>query len=139
MFWSTARYDKGYLLNSFMRTMSSRIGISALAVAAFLAPLVASAASITDTLLLASSVLNALIGLSITAAIVVFFYGMIRYMISPDAGKKSEGMKMAIYGVVTIFIMVSIWGIIRLLQSTFKVTSTDPIIPRGVVITPTSY
>jgi hypothetical protein len=30
--------------------------------------------------------------------------------------------------------MVSIWGIIRLLQSTLKVTSTDPIIPKGIQI-----
>ena len=35
-------------------------------------------------------------------------------------------------GVVTIFVMVSIWGIIRLLQSTFRVTSTEPVIPKTI-------
>ncbi|TSC62362.1 MAG: hypothetical protein Athens041674_525 [Parcubacteria group bacterium Athens0416_74] len=43
------------------------------------------------------------------------------------------------YGVIAIFVMVSIWGIIRLLQNTFKVTSTDPIIPKGIQINAVQY
>ncbi len=119
--------------------MLSRTSSTLLALATLTLPMLASAASITDIIVLASSVLNALIGLLITAAIVVFFWGLVTYMFSHAADKKSEGLTIAMYGVLTIFIMVSIWGIIKLLQSTFSVTDTSPVIPRGIVITPTAH
>jgi len=34
-----------------------------------------------------------------------------------------------VMGIVVIFVMVSIWGIIRVLQQTFKVDKGRPIIP----------
>ena len=94
-------------------------------------PALASAATLLDTLSLVNTFLNALIGLFITLAIVVFFWGLIKYLV--NAGEeKSEGLQIMFYGVIAIFVMVSIWGIIRLLQSTFKVTSTDPVVPKGI-------
>ncbi len=121
--------------------MYSRTGSTLLALTTLTLPMLASAVTVTDTLVLASSILNALIGLSITAAIVGIFYGVLRYMFfeKGNAEKQKEAITIALYGVGALFIMVSIWGIIRLLQSTLKVTSTDPIIPHGVVITPVSY
>ena len=96
-------------------------------------PALASAATLLDTLALANTFLNALIGLFITLAIVVFFWGLIKYLV--NAGEeKAAGLQIMFYGVIAIFVMVSIWGIIRLLQSTFKVTSTDPVIPKGIQI-----
>ena len=101
-------------------------------------PSLAGAASLFDTLSLANTFLNALIGLFTTLAIVVFFWGLISYLFK-QGEDKSEGLKIMFYGVITIFVMVSIWGIIRLLQNTFKVTSTDPIIPKGVQINAIQY
>ena len=109
------------------------IGFSALAASVFVLPTFASAATLLDTLALANTFLNALIGLFITLAIVVFFWGLIRYLVSVGE-EKAEGLQIMFYGVIAIFVMVSIWGIIRLLQSTFKVTSTDPVIPKGIQI-----
>jgi hypothetical protein len=119
--------------------MRARLIASTVASVALLAvPGVAAAADLTDILQLASNFLNALMGLFITLAIVVFFWGLISYLFK--AGEdKSEGLKIMFYGVITIFVMVSIWGIIRLLQNTFKVTSTDPIIPKGVQVNPVRF
>lgn len=101
-------------------------------------PALASAATLLDTLALANTFLNALIGLFITLAIVVFFWGLIKYL--TNAGEdKAAGLSIMFMGVVSIFVMVSIWGIIRLLQSTFKVTSTDPVIPKGIQINTGTY
>jgi len=114
------------------------IGSSALTLGLLTLPALASAASLFDTLGLANTFLNALIGLFITLAIVVFFWGLIKYLW--DMGEdKSEGLKIMMYGVIAIFVMVSIWGIIRLLQNTFSVTSTDPIIPKGIQINTVQY
>lgn len=103
------------------------------AVGVGLVPALASAQTLLDTLALANTFLNAAIGLFITLAIVVFFWGLIKYL-TEVGDKKNEGLQTMFYGVIAIFVMVSIWGIIRLLQSTFKVTSTSPVIPQGIQI-----
>lgn len=108
----------------------------ALPFVALFVPAFASAATLIDTLVLASTFLNGVIGLFITLAIVVFFWGLIKYLFSMDHDNANEGLKIMFWGVIAIFVMVSIWGIIRLLQSTLKVTSTDPVIPKGIVVNP---
>ena len=113
--------------------MRKILGSSVLAAATVALPALASAATLLDTLALVNTFLNALIGLFITLAIVVFFWGLIVYLVNVGE-EKHQGLQIMFYGVIAIFVMVSIWGIIRLLQSTFKVTSTDPVIPKGIQI-----
>lgn len=117
--------------------MRGRIATSsALATALLLAPVLASAQTISDTLIFFSVILNGIIGLFITLAIVVFFWGLIRYLFSMGADDAHEGIKIMFWGVVAIFVMVSIWGIIQLLQRSLRVQSTDPVIPKGIYYTP---
>lgn len=114
------------------------IGLSAAGAAAVLMPVVASAQTLLNTLALVSTFLNALIGLFITIAILVFFWGLIQYLLNLGSDeKRKEGLYIMTYGIIALFVMVSIWGIIRLLQGTFKVTSTAPIVPSGVQINTT--
>lgn len=96
--------------------------------------MLASAQTLLNTLAMVSQFLNSLVYLFITLAIVVFFYGLVKYLLGDGAEGKTEGLKIMMMGVITIFVMVSIWGIIRLLQSTFRVTSTDPVIPKTIQI-----
>lgn len=111
---------------------------SALALATLALPALTSAATLLDTLALFNTFLNAAIGLMITLAIVVFFWGLILYLWNVDE-KKAEGLQIMLWGVIAIFVMVSIWGIVRLLQSTFQVTSTQPVIPQGIQINTSGY
>ncbi len=97
-----------------------------------LLPILASAQTLLNTLALVSTFLNSLVYLFITLAIVTFFWGLIKYLFNDGSEGKSEGLKIMLMGVVTIFVMVSIWGIIRLMQSTFRVTSTEPVIPKTI-------
>lgn len=106
--------------------------LSILAGGAVLVPTLASAQTLLNTLALVSTFLNSLVYLFITLAIVVFFWGLIQYLFKDGAEGKAAGLKIMLMGVVTIFVMVSIWGIIRLLQSTFRVTSTEPVIPKTI-------
>lgn len=115
-----------------MRTRLSLI--SALSAGSLLLPVFASAQTLLNTLALVSQFLNSLVYLFITLAIVVFFWGLIKYLFGNAAENKSEGLQTMLYGVIAIFVMVSIWGIIRLLQSTFRVTSTEPVIPKTIQI-----
>jgi hypothetical protein len=104
---------------------------AALAVAVI--PGIAGAVTILDTLNLVNTVLNALVPIIISLALVMFFWGLVMYIVQlGNEEKRKEAMQLMIWGVIAIFVMVSIWGIIRLLQSTFKVTSSDPIIPKAI-------
>jgi hypothetical protein len=74
----------------------------------------------------ANTALNDIMVLLITAAIVAFFWGMVRYLMSGANGEtRAEGLKTIMYSLIAIFVMVSIWGVIHLLQNTFGVSGTD--------------
>lgn len=107
-----------------------KLSIGLLAGTALL-PAAASAQTLLNTLALVSTFLNSLVYLFITLAIVVFFWGLIQYLMG-GMESKAEGLQKMLMGVVAIFVMVSIWGIIRLLQSTFRVTSTEPVVPKTI-------
>ena len=118
-------------------TNSSRfriIGTSILSFGVVALPALASAQSLLNTLGFFNTILNGAIGLLITLAIIAFFWGLIRYLFTEGAEGKAAGLKIMLMGVIVIFVMVSIWGIVRLLQSTFSVTSTTPVIPQGIQI-----
>lgn len=65
----------------------------------------------------AGRILNELIPILIALALVIFFWGLIQYIRSSGEGH-GTGRNIMIAGIVSLFIMVSIWGIIRLLQNT---------------------
>ena len=65
---------------------------------------------------------NILIPVLIALALVVFFFGLVRYIWG--GGKDSTaGRKIMFAGLIALFIMVSIWGIIRLAQNALGVDS----------------
>lgn len=72
------------------------------------------------------NIIALLIPISIGAAMLFFFWGLIQYIRNP--GDKN-GRKTMIIGIVALFIMVSIWGIIRLAQTALLGTTTQPTIP----------
>ena len=85
-------------------------------------------------LILFSRLLNALVGILITLAIVVFFWGLVKYMMNAGTDEAHKAIHLMIWGVVAIFVMVSIWGIIQLLQRTFGVDSNRALTPNPVQI-----
>ena len=115
-----------------MRRLSAQTFLGLVVGAAAFVPVIASAQTLLNTLALVSTFLNSVVYLFITLAIVVFFWGLIKYLFGDGSEGKTKGLQIMLMGVVTIFVMVSIWGIIRLLQSTFRVTSTEPVIPKTI-------
>ena len=91
---------------------------------AFLSPFVVLAqtagGSITGLLYLALSIVNLIIPLLIAVALVVFFWGLIQYITSADHAK---GRNTMIAGILALFVMVSVWGIIRVVGNTLGIQS----------------
>lgn len=107
---------------------------SSIAILSLLLPSLAGAVTLFDTLAIFSTLFNGVIGLFIVLAIVVFFWGLIKYIFNREGGEKegAEGAQLMIWGILAIFVMVSIWGIIGLLRSTFRVTDNAAIVPAGI-------
>lgn len=119
-----------------MRAKLIHVGSTAASIAFIAFPTLVAAQQSTaqgllGTLALANRILNGLIGLFILVAILAFFWGLIKYLFSVGE-QKQEGLKIMFYGVIAIFVMVSIWGIIRLLQNTFGVAGGTAIVPSGI-------
>lgn len=107
-------------------------GFSGLSTAVLLLPSLASAQTLFRTLTDIRALLNGVMILLITLAIVVFFWGLIKYIFNREGGEKegAEGATLMIWGIIALFVMLSIWGIIGLLQRTFGTTATTGPIPQ---------
>ena len=82
---------------------------------------------------LISKLINGVIPILLALAVLAFFWGLIQYLFA--GGSETEigkGLKMMTAGVIAIFVMVSLWGIIRVLQRSFGVTDPRPIVPREI-------
>src|SRR3989304_7399375 len=60
-------------------------------------------------------ILNTLIPILITVGIIYFIYGVIGYMSAKDEEKRAEARNVMIYGIIGLFVIVSIWGLIGFL------------------------
>lgn len=65
-----------------------------------------------------------LIPLIFAAAFVLFLWGVLKFMYAADATKKKESQKLIWYGLIGLFVMVSVWGIIKIVGTTLGI---DPI------------
>lgn len=82
---------------------------------------------------LTEGVVRALVTLFATAAMAVFFFGIVKYLFGIKDGDKTaieNGNKFMIYGLVALFVMFSVWGIVTMAQRIFGIEGkTNIIIP----------
>ncbi len=72
------------------------------------------------------SFINTTVSIIIALAVLGFFWGIFKYIFSAgDSSKIEEGRKIMVWGIITIFVMVSIWGILRLLSNTFLSSGSE--------------
>ena len=63
-------------------------------------------------------IVNPAIGLMISVAVVFFIYGVVEFVGAADnEEKRSKGKQHIIWGIIGIFIMVSVWGIMNVLNN----------------------
>lgn len=97
-------------------------------------PFVAFAQNLQSVFSTIQNLLNLIIPILITLAVVLFFWGLAKYIWSVgDEGAKNDGKKIMIWGLVSLFVMVSVWGILGLFGSTFNIQqggSGSNLIPR---------
>jgi len=67
----------------------------------------------------AGGILNRAVPLIIALAVVYFIWQVFRYAVAANEEDKGKAKTQMIWGIVGIFVMVSIWGLVAILQSTF--------------------
>jgi hypothetical protein len=74
---------------------------------------------------LIGGILKPLVPFLVGLAVVVFLYGVIILMFSEGGEKKEEGKQYMMWGIVGIFVMVSVWGIVAILTNTFNLDTSQ--------------
>ena len=110
-----------------MKNISKKVGI---AVAAFLLPAVAFAqysvsnsSSLFDAV---RSILNAIIPIIIALAVVYILWGIVQSYTTGDEEKRKAGHFKILYGIIGLFVMLSIWGLVNVLVNTAGLTNQIP-------------
>jgi len=66
----------------------------------------------------------------------LFVFGLVQFLWSlNEGGKSEEGKKHMVWGIVGMLIMVSVWGILDMLDSTFGLDYKNPDVSRAQNIT----
>lgn len=99
-----------------------------------LAPSLAFARSISDIISgTIRPIIDIVVPLLIAVAVVIFLYGVVRYMTSgSDDEKRKEARSVMLYGIIGLFVMVSIWGLVSILSDTLGL-NTSVNIPGGAL------
>lgn len=64
------------------------------------------------------TLMNAVVPLLVGLAVVAFVYGIIKYFLNPESEeKRKEGKSYMFWGLVTLFVMVSIWALVGIFAS----------------------
>ena len=72
-----------------------------------------------------------IIPLFIGIGVLVFIYGVIQYIIKAgDEEARKSARPVIIWGIIGIFVMVSVWGLVNILVSTFGLQQTKPVYPQ---------
>ncbi len=82
--------------------------------------------------LIENQILSPLIGLLLTLALVVFFIGMVKYIRSAGEDDKNNAKQIMWWGIIALFVMVAVWGLVGILTNTFfpgGALNTPPTIP----------
>ncbi len=82
--------------------------------------------NITDVLCRINDILNIIIPILITLGVVYFIWGVIQYVTAKDEETKKAARSVMISGIIGLFVIVSIWGIIHILSNTFGTGSGGP-------------
>ena len=79
-------------------------------------------------------IVNQIIPILFALALLGFFYGLVMYIFGKE-DDKDQAKKTMIWGVVALFVMASVWGLVSFLGNAVGVTqqsgpSVSPLIPR---------
>ncbi len=84
----------------------------------------AQATTISDILDTIADIITGILPLLIAVIVIVFVFGLITYVAAKDPEEKNKAKGYIIWGIVILFVVVAIWGLVGVLANTFGVGPT---------------
>ncbi len=95
----------------------------------------AQAVSIGGIAEIVANIVRMAIAIVIGLAVLGFLLGVYKYFFSGGYAEGiEEGRKYMIYGIIGLFVMVSIWGLVGILSDTFFQDQSDPLFFEGLAL-----
>ncbi len=96
----------------------------------FFAPNFAHAQTVLSIINAATDVMGDFVKVGTALALLVFVYGVVRMIIGMNTGQdgkepREKGKQLMIWGIVGLFVIVSVWGLVALLGQMFGVTTNN--------------
>ncbi len=112
------------MLNSITRTKrTTAFGLAALAAFAPLSVFAQDLSYFNNAADSASTVIERLVVLCVAVALLVFLWGMVVFIARSDSDQeRAAGRQKMVWGVIALFVIVSVWGIVALFQ---QITGVD--------------
>lgn len=63
---------------------------------------------------------DSIIPLIFTLAFIVFIWGVFRYFFFPTEANKTAGRDLIVWGLLGMFVMISVWGLVNVVIKTFS-------------------
>ncbi len=105
-----------------------------LALAMFALPLVTLAADVDTILGKVSEWLRLLFPIAVGVALLVFIWGMIQFIAKAGSEEeRSAGRQRMIWGVVALFAIVSIWGLVGFVSETFDIRQDSAVDTQSLI------
>lgn len=84
-------------------------------------------ATINGILCKVSQILGAVVPVLIALGVVYFVWGVITYVIASDEEAKKSGRNRIVYGIIGLAVIVAVWGLVKILTTTFGLENTQTI------------
>jgi len=97
-----------------------------LSLAAFPVFVGAQAGGVFNLLELVSDLVRATVPVIIGLAVLVFIFGILKYVVAKDSDAQKEARSVILWGVIILFVMVSVWGLVNLLGDTLQLDNSAP-------------
>ncbi len=81
------------------------------------------------------SILNVLMPALILFATVWFIIGVVQYMMAKDEEAQKTSRSKMIHGIIALFVILSFWGLVKVLQETFGFSKSDNTVNSDVLPT----
>lgn len=97
-------------------------------------PALAMAATVQAIITTFRGIIDTLVPFLIAVAVVIFLVGVVKYITAgADEAKRTEGRNVMIYGIIGLFVMISIWGLVTLVSQTIGLGTPNVVIPPGAL------
>lgn len=95
--------------------------VGLLAASAAVPSMAAAQASFESILGTFGNLINQIIPILIAGALAYFIFGVIKFVIASDADAKEGARKVVVQGVIGLFVIVSVWGLVGLVQNSLNI------------------